>query len=194
MAGACLPRERLASFLALPPDTPQEAIQARLEEIHRRSDLPTVMDCLHRFELKAGYITREKLEKVERLGFPDPEIGVTFRIQVNYARTQYSDAQDREREAGSPAGFKPCLLCKDNIGRPGKERLRIYEFPLSFENGAERRFFLQLTPFPLYPYHFVPVLAEHTPQAITAQSVKDMFDFLHLAPEYTVVSLSLIHI
>jgi len=175
------------AFLALPPETPQEVIQASLERIHAASDLPTVLDCLHRWELAAGYITREKLEDIERLVFPDPETGVTFRIQVNHARTRYTEAQLREQRTPPPPGPRPCLLCKDNIGKPGKEALRVYEFPL---DGRSRRFYLQLTPFPLYPYHFVPVLAEHEPQLLNAQSVRDMFDFLRLAPGYTVVSNS----
>jgi galactose-1-phosphate uridylyltransferase len=73
------------------------------------------------------------------------------------------------------------------VGRPGKESLRVYEFLL---DGRERRFFLQLTPFPLYPYHFVPVLSEHSPQLINDRSVRDMLDFLRLAPDYTVASNS----
>ena len=188
-------------FLALPPDTPQERIQDHLEQIHALSNLSEVMDCLYRWELSAGYITREKLEEVERLEFPDPQTGVTFRLQVNFARTRYTDAQERERAAPEPPARSPapparspappapraCLLCRENIGRPGKEALRVYEFPL---DGRSRRFFLQLTPFPLYPYHFVPVLAEHAPQRLSAQSLSDMLDLLRLAPGYTVVSNS----
>lgn len=189
-------------FLALPPGTPQELVQTRLEEIHRACDLQTVMEALFRWELRAGYLTREKLEEVERLEFPDPLSGLVFRIQVNYPRTRYSDAQghpgaaggDRETASGT-AGHgegaaalpRPCLLCKDNVGRPGKETLRVYEFCL---DGRGRRVFLQLTPFPLYPYHFVPVLSEHVPQRIDRQSVQDMLDLLRQAPDYTVVSNS----
>jgi galactose-1-phosphate uridylyltransferase len=169
-------------FLALPPEAPQALIQERLEEIHALGNLSEVMDCLFRWSLAAGYITREKLEQVERLEFPDPDTGVSFRIQVNYARTKYSDAQE-----AAPAGPRPCLLCKGNIGRPGKEGLRAYEFLL---DSRERLFFLQLTPFPLYPYHFVPVLSEHSPQLINDQTVRDMLDFLRLAPDYTVASNS----
>lgn len=177
----------LEAFLALPPDTPQERIQSALEPIQAEHGLPAVMDCLHRWSLSAGYLTREKLEDIERLEFPDPETGVTFRVQVNFARTRYSEAQERELQAAAPPGPRPCLLCRDNIGRPGKEALRVYEFSL---DGRARRFFLQLTPFPLYPYHFVPVLAQHSPQRLSPQSLRDMFDFLRLAPGYTVVSNS----
>jgi hypothetical protein len=169
-------------FLALPPEAPQALIQERLEEIHALGNLSEVMDCLFRWSLAAGYITREKLEQVERLEFPDPDTGVSFRIQVNYARTKYSDAQE-----AAPAGPRPCLLCKGNIGRPGKESLRVYELDL---DGRGRRFFFQLTPFPLYPLHFVPVLSEHTPQRISAQSLDDMFALLELAPSYAILSNS----
>ncbi len=193
------------SFLALPPETPQPAIQRRLEEIHAAAGLEAALECLHLWELAAGYISREKLEDVERLEFPDPQTGLAFRLQVNHARTRYSDAQERERRASEPGrspaepaatafmpgsappASKPCLLCRDNIGRPGKEALRVYELDL---DGRGRRFFFQLTPFPLYPFHFVPVLSEHTPQRISPQSLEDLFALLALAPGYAVLSNS----
>jgi len=186
---------RREAFLALPPETAQAVIQERLEEIRAAGGLEEALDCLHRWELETGYITREKLEDVERLAFPDKQTGLTFRIQVNHARTRYSDAQERERRDSppqaepargpEPAARQLCLLCKDNIGRPGKESLRVFEL----EVGG-RRFFFQLTPFPLYPYHFVPVLREHAPPALNARSLADMFSLLELAPGYTVLSNS----
>jgi len=174
------------AFLALPPATPQEAIQAGRRPIQAAGGLEAARDCLHRWELAAGYITRERLEEVERLAFPDAETGLAFRIQVNHARTRYSDAQDRERRQGAPAPAS-CLLCRDNIGRPGKEALRVYELDL---DGRGRRFFFQLTPFPLYPYHFVPVLSVHTPQHLSRRSLADMFALLELAPSYAILSNS----
>jgi hypothetical protein len=59
-AAASLPALREA-FLALPPRTPQDTIQERLEEIRAASGLEEALDCLHRWELAAGYITREIL-------------------------------------------------------------------------------------------------------------------------------------
>ncbi len=192
-----------SAFLALPPDTPQPAIQRRLEAIHAAGGLEAALEYLHRWELAAGYITQEKLEGIERLAFPDLGSGLTFLLQVNHARTRYSDAQDRERRTadppasmpgsapasvpGSAPARKPCLLCKDNIGRPGKESLRVYELDL---DGRGRRFFFQLTPFPLYPFHFVPVLSEHTPQLVSPRSLEDMFALLELAPSYAILSNS----
>jgi hypothetical protein len=185
--GAAAELQGLAqAFLALPPDTPQPAIQRRLEAIHTAGGLEAALECLHLWELAAGYITQEKLEGIERLAFPDPGSGLTFLLQVNHARTRYSDAQERERRAADPAPL-PCLLCKDNIGRPGKESLRVYELDL---DGRGRRFFFQLTPFPLYPYHFVPVLSEHAPQSISPRSLDDMFALLELAPSYAILSNS----
>jgi UDPglucose--hexose-1-phosphate uridylyltransferase len=189
------------AFLALPPETPQEAVQRALEAIHAAGGFEAALECLHRWELAAGYITQEKLEGIERLRFPDPDRGLTFLLQVNHARTRYSDAQDRARArraaappvpppgtlAAGPEAARPCLLCRDNIGRPGKESLRVYELDL---DGRGRRFFFQLTPFPLYPFHFVPVLSEHTPQRISARSLEDMFALLELAPSYAILSNS----
>ncbi|MBN1836734.1 MAG: hypothetical protein JW820_12840 [Spirochaetales bacterium] len=181
---------REVAFASLSPDTPQEEIQGLLEEVHRRHGLPAALEGLLRFELAAGYLTREKLEEVERLSWADPETGVSFRIQVNFARSRYQPppaSPDRPPGDTPPGEDAPCLLCKGNIGRPGKERLRVYEFPL---DGRQRRFFVQLTPFPLFPYHYVLILCEHRPQNIDAQTLPDMFAFLEQAPGYTACSNS----
>lgn len=176
-------RKAREDFLALPPETPQPTVQRHLARIHALCGLEEALDCLHRWELACGYITREHLEQVERREFPDAQTGVTFRLQVNFARTRYTEAQERQRSAA--AGPGPCLLCRENIGRPGKERLRVYELDV-----AGRGFFLQLTPFPLYSHHFVPVLAEHVPQRLGDWTMRDMVDLLRQAPGYTVVSNS----
>jgi UDPglucose--hexose-1-phosphate uridylyltransferase len=205
-----------ARFGLLPVDTPQEDIQRLLQEVHRSSGLPAALDCLYAFQLRTGYITRQKLEEVERLSFPDPETGLSFRIQVNYARTRYSPTAgagspepgraapgaESSGKPTEPAGramkegaeqlprnrpSPPCLLCKENVGRPGKEGLRIYEFPL---DARGRRYFVQLTPFPLFPRHFVLISNEHRPQKIDGQTVPDMLSFLRSAPGYTVCSNS----
>ena len=176
-----------ATFPALPPDTPQEDIQSHLEAVHRAGGLPAALDRLFEQQLAAGYITREKLTEIERLGFPDPETGLEFRIQVNFGRSKYKPPPPASGTS-DPEGSSPaCLLCKDNVGRPGKETLRIYEFPLDEEG---RRFFVQLTPFPLYPHHFVLILSDHRPQSIDRRTVPDMLAFLRQAPGYTVCSNS----
>ena len=80
----------IKDFLKLEPDTPQPVIQEKLDAIQRAHDLVTVMDCLYEWELKAGYITREKLEDNERLSFHDRDLGLDIRIQINIARSKYS--------------------------------------------------------------------------------------------------------
>jgi UDPglucose--hexose-1-phosphate uridylyltransferase len=174
-------------FLVPSPDTPQEEIQKRLEAVHRSGGLPAALEGLFEFELAAGYITRETLEEVERLNFPDPDTGLTFRIQVNYGRSRYRPPSGSVHGGSGPATERHCLLCRDNVGRPGRESLRVYEFPLG-ENG--QRFFVQLTPFPLYPRHFVLITSEHRPQEIDQRTVPDMLAFLRQAPGYTVCSNS----
>ncbi len=171
-------------FAALSPETGQQELQRRLAAVHLRRGLPAALECLFAWSLASGYMTRAALREVERLRYPDPHTGVTFRLQVNYARSRYSGSAGGGARQG-------CLLCRENVGRPGRELLRIYEFPLAaFRGGATRPFFLQLTPFPLFSHHFVLILSRHRPQEVDGQSVTDMLDFLLQAPEYTVCSNS----
>ena len=168
-------------FLKLPADTTQEAIQAALEDVRRKSGLPVAMECLYQWELAAGYITREKLDSTERHEFWDEENGITLRLQVNFARSGYRP-KPKEDSSLPPVH---CAICRENVGRPGKEYLRIYEFTLGREP-----FFLQLTPFPLFPRHFVLILTEPRPQDVDRRAVAQMFRFAALAPRCTVCSNS----
>ncbi|MFH1761389.1 MAG: DUF4922 domain-containing protein [bacterium] len=174
---------QIQDFLCLPPDTPQKIIQERLVLIHKETDLETVMDCLFEWELKAGYITKQKLEDNVRLSFFDESLNINFRLQVNVARSNYSPV---------PADRKNlpklhCLICKENLGRPGKENLRIYEYPI---DRKKRMFFLQLTPFPLFSHHFVLIQSMPRPQLINHESISDLFYFLEDAPNYTLCANS----
>jgi UDPglucose--hexose-1-phosphate uridylyltransferase len=173
----------IQDFLNLGPDTPQPVIQEKLAAIHSEHDLTAVMDCLYKWELKAGYITREKLEDNERLSFHDPDLDIDFRIQINIARSKYSPKPVENKDLPR----LHCLICKENVGRPDKENLRIYKYSI---DGKKRDYFIQLTPFPLFPHHFVLILSEPLPMEVSRASVTDMFDFLNDAPGYTVCSNS----
>ena len=113
----------LSRFLLLPPDTRQQQIQSELAVFYDRGGLPAVMDALYRWELAAGYITPEKLEMNECLRFYDADYEIDFHVQVNRARSGYTP--------GPPAGNRQppvhCAICRENLGRPGKEALRVFE-------------------------------------------------------------------
>lgn len=53
-----------------------------------------------------------------------------------------------------------------------------------------RPFFLQLTPYPIFPYHFVVIAGEHVPMHVDRTSLEDMIAFGEAAPGYTVCSNS----
>jgi UDPglucose--hexose-1-phosphate uridylyltransferase len=173
--------ETVEQFLTLPPATSQSQIQQTLDGIYRRKGLAAVMECLFRWELEVGYITEEKLRDNERHSFRDPETGIDFRLQINVARSRYCPSA----EGGSDLAPVHCVICRENVGRPGKETLRIFEFLLDGEP-----FFLQLTPFPLFTHHFVLIMVEPKPQKVDARAVSWMFHFLRLVPQYTVCSNS----
>ena len=159
----------------------QSLIQKKMDLIYRHHGLSRVMDFLFRWELKTGYISRKQYTGSERHGFRDGETGITFRLQVNFARSGYTPSPPVNQDL-SPVH---CAICRENVGRPGKEALRVFDFVL-----GNRAFFLQLTPFPLFERHFVLVLTEPEPQNMNEEALDQMFRFLELAPEYTVCSNS----
>ncbi len=165
----------------LPATTSQPGIQRYLDGVCCRRGLAAVMEWLYQWELKVGYISEEKLLDNERHTFKDPETGIDFRLQLNVARSRYTPAPESFQ-------FLPplhCIICRENVGRPGKENLRVFDFLLAGEP-----YFLQLTPFPLFTHHFVLITAEPRPQNVSPVAVSRMFQFLSLVPEYTVCSNS----
>jgi len=73
-----------------------------------------------------------------------------------------------------------CPICIENIGIPGKENLRVYEFQLN-----KNDFFIQLTPFPLFDKHFVLVSLDKIPMKMNADSVSDLAEFVEMIPSFT---------
>jgi UDPglucose--hexose-1-phosphate uridylyltransferase len=166
---------------SFPPTASQDEIQSHLEEIYRREGLEAVMDWLYRWELEVGYISEERLSADERRTFRDPEWKIDFKLQINRGRTQYSPAPVADQD------LPPlhCIICRENVGRPGKEGLRVFDFPL-----GEEPYFLQLTPFPLFKRHFVVIATEPQPQNVNDVAIARCFQFLTLAPTYTICSNS----
>ena len=110
-----------------------------------------------------------------RFAFKDAETGVTFTAQINVARSRYSP----KPLTGQNIPKLHCPICIENVGIPGKENLRVYEFTL-----GKRAFFLQLTPFPLVTRHFVLVQRAPEPMCMSGQSVADLMGFIDRAPGY----------
>lgn len=183
---AITPAKAAARFLLPPPDTPQETIQTELEALRGSSGLPAAMDALYRWELSAGYISKEKLESSECLRFYNAEYEIDIYVQVNRARSGYTPVPP-------PAEELPpvhCAICRENVGRPGKEHLRVFEFAIEGAAGTSPDFFLQLTPYPVFPYHFVVITLRPEPMRVDRRSLKEMVRFSELAPGYTVCSNS----
>lgn len=155
----------------------QDDVQARLaSEYARTGDLDATLRDLGGWLGSVGYFDHLR-EENERLEFPDGELGVTLRLQVNYSRLAYrSPAADRR---------VACPLCIDNIGTPGKELLRVFQLEL-----GGRPFFSHPTPFPLCPGHFVVNSLEHRPMTINAEGLEQSADFVERARGWLVASNS----
>ncbi|ORX98207.1 hypothetical protein K493DRAFT_313751 [Basidiobolus meristosporus CBS 931.73] len=164
------------------PSLSQKDLQIELERVHEAQGLEKVLDTVYHLSFGTGYLKPELLEVNDRLSFFDCQDEIYYRVQVNRARSGYSP-----KPVQTDSNLPPvkCNICIENVGRPGKETMRIYEFQL---NG--RPYFLQPTPFPLYPCHFVLVLKQHSPMCISRLSLEEGFAFLAKAPNYTVCSNS----
>ncbi len=164
-------------FACFDPEFPQEKMQRYLESVQKTAGLEAAMQKLQQWSEATGYVRSEDLRLNRRFAWPDDEFQVEFRAQVNVLRSRYS-----------PTPLHPeiaCRLCFENIAAPGRETLRAYELTL---NGKE--FFLHLTPFPLFPGHFVLVQKQHLPMRMDRASVQDLVAFVERAAGYTACSNS----
>ena len=176
-------REAFDTAVSAPPETSQEELGGLLAAVHQSGGLPAAMDALFTWSLRSGYLTPEKLESNEHYAFYDSRREIEYRVQINVVRSGYSP------EPGGAENLPPlhCAICRENIGRPGKEHLRVHDIVLP---GTGSRYFLQLTPFPVFPYHFVLISLEPEPMHVDRASMKDITAFLEEAPGYTVCSNS----
>jgi galactose-1-phosphate uridylyltransferase len=177
-SGRCLPGLFMKPNLT---DT-QPDLQAHLNGVFECSGLSATLDELFKWSHEVGYITDAKLNDNKRYVYHDDALNIDFKTQINIARSNYTP----KPLTGKDIPKLHCPICFENVGIPGKEDLRVFEFDL--EPG--RRFFAQLTPFPLYPQHFVVVDREKNPMRMDTQSVQDMVNFVDMAPEYTACSNS----
>lgn len=165
-------------------DAPQNKITSYLNNVYRNANIETAMEELHQWSLDSDYINREKLEKNIIRDFYDLDYDLYFSFQINYARTAYQPGNKTPLPAGAQ-----CLICRENGSSPGKENLRIFDIELQTDGGISD-FFLQLTPFPLFPRHFVLINKSHTPMDMCAQSIDQCLSFIAIAPHYTLCSNS----
>lgn len=151
-------------------------MQEYLEKINQAQGLPAVLEKLFEWEMGVGYLTEGKLKDNLRFSYPDSETGIIFKTQINIARSNYSP----KPLDGKNIPKLHCPICFENIGIPGKEDLRAFSFDLE----PNRKFFIQMTPFPLFSHHCVLIDQLPRPMIMSKQSVMDLTNFLNLAPGY----------
>ncbi len=155
----------------------QTEVQNRLSAMQTDgASLGQVLGELERWSESTGYFGH-LTQPNEYLEFRDEHCQATLRLQINYSRLSYNPKQIGERFT--------CPLCFENIGTPGKERLRAFEFEI---HGTS--FFAHLTPFPLHPGHFVMNTRFHEPMRIGERGLRETAAFLHSAPGWLAASNS----
>ena len=92
-------------------------------------------------------------------------------IQYNPARLASTTADVDEQSIAA----RPCFLCEAN--RPPEQ------FHLKFEGRKERKYNIQVNPYPIFPQHLVVVRDKHLPQEIW-HHLPDILDFTKLYPDY----------
>lgn len=163
------------------PQTDQKQISSYLRTIQKEKGLETALDALFDWSIEADYINREKLEENGLSCFYSLDYDLSFSYQINYARAKYNS-----RATGNLPPGAECLICRENGSSEGKENLRVFDITLQDRDD----FFLQLSPFPLFPRHFVLINRNHIPMSMDEDSIRQSLSFISQAPSYTLCSNS----
>lgn len=163
-------------------DFSQSKMQTYLDSIYQQQDLTEVLEQLFTWSLQTGYLTEGKLYDNPHYRYLDPRTHIEYKTQVNIARSKYSP----KPLSGKDIPKLHCPICFENIGIAGKENLRAF----SFELTEGREFFIQYTPFPIFPYHIVIIDKKINPMIMGKQSIIDMLAFTKKAPQYVMLSNS----
>lgn len=166
-------KELLPAGEALPQSEVQGMLAAAAEA---GVPLPERLGALENWSRAVGYF-KHLTQPNEYFRFPDAELGVDLRLQINYSRLGYTPPP--------PSSAVSCPLCIENIGIPGKELLRVHESPL-----AGVAYFFQLTPFPLCDGHYVGNCRTHEPMRIAAPALMESADFTRQCAGWLVASNS----
>lgn len=89
----------------------------------------------------------------------------------------------------SPNAYPKCLLCRENEGyagrlnHPARQNLRIIPLKL---NG--KRWYFQYSPYVYYNEHSIVFAEDHRPMRISADTFKNLLDFVEQFPHYFIGS------
>lgn len=153
----------------------QKDVQRNLELLSSGT-LNTPFSELEQWSNSVGYFAHLK-QPNEYMTFVDADLGLNLRLQLNYSRLGYKKPDHPDLPA--------CPLCIENVGVPGKELLRVYEFSLLGE-----QYFAHLTPFPLHPGHFVVNKRTHSPMKVDAHSLAIAAEFIRSTSGFLLASNS----
>ncbi len=154
----------------------QTEVQKTLGLVAQHEGLEAALDELESWLTSVGYFEHLNESNIF-LTFHAREGLPPLKLQVNYSRLSYRLPEGPRSQS--------CPLCIENIGSPGKEKLRVLELEL-----AGTPYFAHPTPFPLHAGHFVLNLRRHEPMRVNQASLMEAVDFLRQAPSWLVASNS----
>ncbi|BDD02172.1 DUF4922 domain-containing protein [Persicobacter psychrovividus] len=147
-------------------------------------ELKEQLELIYHNAFENGYLSESKLTDNDRYIFYKFKEDIFYKVQVNHARSKYSDALlDQKGKKTALAKGAQCLICHENSQQ--KHNLETVNLTLK-----DHKYFIQLTPFPLYPKHFVVVDRAHQPMEVSPKRLSHLLSLLEQLPDYTVVSNS----
>lgn len=160
---------------------PHKSLQQELSALIEQHSLDQALTSLRQQQVDAGYIEPRRLVENRYFDYYDADYDITFKAQINYLRHHYQTDM-----AASPLKKLDCPLCRENLTLPHKAAMRIFDARLA--NGSD--VFFQLTPYPLFDYHFVVIDSQHSPMRVAGSSLFDLATLAELGDDYLACSNS----
>ncbi len=143
----------------------------------KKLQLDRTLAALHEHQIKVGYINPSALQDNRYFDYYDPHYQVTFKTQVNYLRHNY--------QAPSQS-VTNCPLCESLSASTSQSNKKIFKHQLA----SNTKVFFQLTPYPLFNYHYVVIDQQHIPMRVTKSSLHDLSCLANISDNYLACSNS----
>ncbi|MFC3419980.1 UDP-glucose--hexose-1-phosphate uridylyltransferase [Salinicoccus hispanicus] len=169
-------------FLPKPSD-----IEARFYG-HRVSGIHQATDDFYDIAVFSNYIQKNRIS--QNISFSSESKYGELELTINLSKPEKSTEEiEAAQSAATDSDYPQCLLCRENegyighINHPPRANHRIIRLELG---GGE--WYFQFSPYSYYSEHSIVLSKDHIPMQISAQTFRNLTDFVDQFPHYFIGS------
>ncbi|MDR1684057.1 MAG: UDP-glucose--hexose-1-phosphate uridylyltransferase [Elusimicrobiota bacterium] len=163
---------------------PDEVIKNFFDAL-KKSGAKKATGGFYKYCQKLYYIKTDRVAKNLRWKTATPYGNMDITINLSKPEKDPKEIALHGKMPISDGAYPKCLLCKENEGfagnlnHPARQNLRLR--PLKLNGG---KWYFQYSPYVYYNEHCIVLSEQHRPMKITAETFKNLLDFVEMFPHY----------